>query len=61
MKKLLLSISFLTINLSAYEDDFKPMRENIANFYYKFLDTSTSFLYDKSNLEYIKKLFKYLF
>ena len=55
MKKLLLSISFLTINLSAYEDDFKPMRENIANFYYKFLDTSTSFLYDKSNLEYIKK------
>jgi len=55
MKKLLLTAYLLTINLFAYEDDFKPMRENIANFYYKFLDTSTSFLYDKSNLEYIKK------
>jgi len=41
--------------LMAFDTDFKPMRESVANFYYDFLDTSTSFLYDKSNLEYIKK------
>lgn len=37
------------------EDDIYMFRNNISHYYYRFLDSSTSFLYDKSNYDYIKK------
>lgn len=55
MRKILFIILILSTNLISFEDKKTNYRENIANFYYKFLDISTSFLYDKSNYNYIKK------
>lgn len=54
MKKIFLLALFISL-LKASDSDFFSYKKDVANFYYRFLDTSTSFLYDKSNLEYIKK------
>ncbi len=55
MRKILFNLILLFQILEANDSDFFSYRKDIANFYYEFLDTSTSFLYDKSNLDYIKK------
>jgi len=55
MKKLVL-IFFIAKSLFALDDaDIYMFRHSISNYYYRFLDSSTSFLYDKSNYDYIKK------
>ncbi len=56
MKKIIFLFSyFFTILVRAQEDTFLFYKESVADIYYRFLDNSTSFLYDKSNYEYIKK------
>jgi len=56
--KLLLILSLLFTSLFAQsDDDLNVFRESVADYYYRFLDFSTGFLYDEntSNYEYIKK------
>ena len=55
MKKILIILIPLAGLLCAFDNDLIRYKESIANFYYDFLDSSTSFLYDKSNIDYIKK------
>ena len=49
----ILIISNILVAKNRY--DISLYRENIADYYYRILDYSTSFLYDNSNYEYIKK------
>ncbi len=57
MKIFLLFFLLISSLYSLDEDELDSYKNNISDFYYRFLDSSTSFLYDKNqkNYEYIKK------
>jgi len=55
MKHFFISLLFFATLFAQETDELESFRTNIADYYYRFLDFSTSFLYKKSNYDYIKK------
>jgi hypothetical protein len=55
MKYFLFILFFINLLFAKNENGILTYHEAIADYYYRILDYSTSFLYDKSNYEYIKK------
>jgi len=58
MKKIFMIIIISNILFAKNQetkDEIDLFRESVADYYYRFIDFSTSFLYKKSNYDYIKK------